>query len=163
MSTASMQQSSVKVFEKMPMFSLMEQGAAGCRSEDVIALLGIEPPDRVLVIGPKFCDHLIALAHCGCRSATGIDPAFSQIHIDQADVVWISGAAKIDDRLAAAILRMDGVRLVAIDAAGPDMPKELHPFLQQLRRKGLAQQAHFRIAGRVLVTSHRAEWLKWIA
>lgn len=163
MSTRSMQQSSRNIIQIAVAAQAEDPADMAGSARRMADFLDLRPEDRVLVLGRHSADRLVALSRCGCRSAMSLDPAFLRSLSEPADVVWINSVGELDASLAALIGRIDGVRLVAVELAAASALEPLQSFLRQLRRMGLALQSFSRLDGRIVVTSQRAEWLKWIA
>jgi hypothetical protein len=132
-------------------------------SELVAAVCDIRPVDRVIVIGRELSEHLIALAHCGCLSATGVTPTARHVLSEGADVVWIAGGNEIDASVMAAVLQMTGARLIAIELAVSATLAPVRVFLRRLRQKGLVHQSSCLAAGRLVITAQRTARLQWAA
>ncbi len=159
MSTKSMQQSKSEFPAVLPFPAGADNGSIDC----LIVAADIHPDDHVMVIGRQLSAHLVALAHCGCQSATGGDPDSLYMRKDPADVAWITGVAKIEGRVASAVLHMEGLRLVVIELTATQSMGRLRAFLRQLRDAGLVRQSYRRAADRLLVTAHRLERAQWAA
>jgi hypothetical protein len=155
MSTASMQQSSTP--------SVPPPAEPATSLDLLIDRSDLQPEDRVLVIGHKLSQALIALAHCGCGAATGVDPASIYLRRDSAEVVWLTGVDEIAPPVAAAVGRMHSLRLVAIELVTPAAPPKLQVFLRRLREMGLVGQTMHQVGGKLVIMARQGEWLQWIA
>lgn len=163
MSSTSMQPSNTSHPIAVPV-SIPKEAARGRHAIDrVIATFGLRREDHVLVIGRNLSDRLAALAHYGCRSATGADPASLYMRRDRADVVWMTDGAEVDVLAASVLSRFAGVRSVIVELAASLSLGTQQSFLQRLREMGFDRQSSRLIADRRILTAHPAEWLQWVA
>lgn len=116
-----------------------------------------------MVIGRHLSEHLVALAHSGCREATGGDPSTLYMRKDTADVVWITGVGEIDAEVAGVLSRMARLRLVAIDVASSAPVEVMTRFLQRLRQLGFLRLSQRKMAGRRVLVAYRVGKLQWAA
>ncbi len=130
------------------------------RTQALIAASNIQPDDRVMVIGRAAVDHLLVLARTGCRTATAIRSHKLCRAGEPADVVWLTDVAAIDAETAAAIDSLDSPRVVAIDLTRDCAKAALLTVTEQLRAKGLVDQAIHKVAGRTVVVAARPAWLR---
>ena len=163
MSTASMQQSSAKVLAAVPVFPFLPASDGESAIDHLVATSDIRPDDHVMVIGRKLSSHLIAMAHRGCLSATGVDPSSLYMSQDAVDVVWVVGDDDLDPRISSVFLRIDCPRMVTVELPLSASLGKLQPLMCQLRDRGLAWQSCRRVSGRFVLSAHRAEGLRWAA
>ena len=158
-----MQQSSTKFLTATPVCHPAKPAKTARFIERFIAASHIRPEDHVMVIGRKLSEHLAALAHTGCRSATGADPASLYMRKDKADVVWMTDVSEIDAQTASAVSRLADARLIAIELVASASLGKLQPFLLQLREMGYVWQSFRLVSDRPVVMAQRPEWLQWVA
>jgi len=160
MLAASMQQSFAPAYDRTE--ALQSAGAVPPRgSADVlVAASHIQPDDHVKVIGRSVANHLVALARCGCGSATSVHPGALFSQRQKADVVWVIGADDIQTVMAGALRASGAPRVVAIELPLGAEWGRLQPVISQLAGLGLVSCTTHDVAGRLIVVASRPAWLQ---
>ena len=163
MSTLSIQRSSTNIHAVFDADDLDQSLEFDSPIDHLVAVSHIRPSDHVVVIGRRPTEYLARLVRCACLSATGVDPAVLYLRKEPADIVWLT---EIDDLEAATmveVLKVHGVRVVAVELINSAAIAKLQPFLRRLRAKGLVRTSCRQVADRLVVTASRPEWLQWVA
>jgi hypothetical protein len=160
MLAASIQQSFAPAYDRTTALqsagAVPPQGPAGL----LIAASQIQPGDHVKVIGRSVVNHLVALARCGCASATSVHPSSLFAQRQAADVLWIIGVDDIETILPAALRAIGTPRVVAIELPpGADWGK-LQPVIRQLTGMGLVTCTTHDVADRLIFVASRPVWLQ---
>jgi hypothetical protein len=163
MSALSIQQSNAKTHRSFAASDFDDPQQPDTPLDLLVATSDLRPTDHVVVIGRKLSEPLVRLARCTCHSATGVDPASLYMRKEAADVVWLTEVGELDSQVMAAVVKMPGLRAVAIELTDATAVGKLQPFLRQLGAKGLVRYCRRRAGSRVVVAASRPEWLRWVA
>jgi len=127
----------------------------------LVAASGIVARDRVVVVGHKTLDHLLALVRIGCWNAAAIRPEAAAHLIEAADVVWVTDVAG-NDELETIIHGVAAPRIVAFELPGDGAKGDLRRLLGKLRAKGLVETSIYHAADGSVIVTTRPTWLRCV-
>lgn len=123
------------------------------------AIADIDVADRVVVIGRKVIEQVVAAIGAGCRNVLSLRAGSACPRGEAVDVLWLAGLEDGGEHLAAILASAAMPRIVVVELGAAEAESRLRPVYRQLRAKGFVRFATHRTHFGVALVAARPAWL----